>query len=65
MRQRLREGSLVILAVPVVLAIILFLPLLMIWSLNTLLALGIPYTVKTWLAMIVLAGGLATLKGSS
>ena len=32
-------------------------PLLVIWSVNTLFGLGIPYTFKTWLAMGIL--GLA------
>ena len=35
--------------------IIIFGPLLSIWGLNTLFALSIPYTIKTWFAMIVVA----------
>jgi len=34
-------------------------PLLVIWSLNTLFALGIAYTLKTWFAALVLGGILS------
>ena len=36
--------------------LIVFGPLLAIWSLNTLFGLGIAYTLKTWFAALVLAG---------
>jgi hypothetical protein len=43
-----------LLALIVVLAVIT--PLVVIWALNTLLSLGIAYTVWTWLAVIILLG---------
>lgn len=36
--------------------LLLFAPLAVIWALNTLFALAIPYTFWTWLAMLVLTG---------
>ncbi len=39
-----------------ILLIIVFGPLLTIWSLNTLFGLGIGYTFKTWLASLLLGG---------
>jgi len=38
--------------------LIWFLPLLFIWSINTLFGLGIGYTFKTWLASLLLTGVL-------
>jgi len=35
-------------------------PLALIWSLNTLFALGIAYTFKTWAAALILGGMLTT-----
>lgn len=43
--------SLIVLAVVLVLV---FVPLIGIWALNTLFSLGIAYTFKTWLAMLIL-----------
>lgn len=37
-------------------------PFLAIWSLNTLFALGIPYSLKTWLAMIFLSMAFGNTK---
>ena len=34
-------------------------PLLIIWSLNTLFGLGIAYSIKTWFAALALGGALA------
>ena len=47
-----------------VIALVIFAPFLLIWSLNTLFALGIEYTVWTWLAALVLTGtfGKTTIK---
>jgi len=42
----------------------IFGPLLIIWSLNTLFALSIAYTLKTWFAAFVL-GGLLSRSGAS
>lgn len=36
-----------------ILALIIFGPFLSIWSLNTLFGLGIAYTFKTWIAIII------------
>ena len=36
--------------------VVVFAPLLTIWSLNTLFGLTITYTIKTWLAALVLGG---------
>ena len=39
-------------------------PILIIWSLNTLFALGIAYTIKTWVATLILTATLAATGGS-
>lgn len=44
----------VVALVMIVVALVIFWPLVMIWSINTLFGLGIPYTFWTWLAMLVL-----------
>lgn len=46
----------IIIGVVVVLAILWGVPLLSIWSLNTLFSLTIPYTLKTWGASLFLIG---------
>ena len=45
-------------------ALISIVPILIIWSLNTLFGLGIAYTIKTWLATLILTGTLAAAGGS-
>ena len=45
-----------------VIACIIFGPLLGIWSLNALFPVAIPYTFKTWFAMLIVMGAV---KGSS
>jgi hypothetical protein len=42
------------LVVVLVLVVVVFGPLLSIWSLNTLFALGIQYGFKQWLAMVII-----------
>ena len=42
-----------------VIALLVFGPLLSIWALNTLFGLGIAYTLKTWFAALVLGGIVA------
>jgi hypothetical protein len=37
-----------------VIGLIVFMPFLIIWSINTLFTLGIPYAFKTWLAVSIL-----------
>ena len=49
--------SKVSLALILVIAVVIFGPLLTIWSLNTLFpVLAIPYSIETWLATAVIAG---------
>lgn len=45
-----------ILLVVFLVAVIIFSPLIVIWALNTLFLLGIPYTFWTWLATAILQG---------
>lgn len=51
-----------------VLALLVFvfgiIPIASIWALNTLFGLGIPYTLKTWFAALLLGGAL-TARGAS
>jgi hypothetical protein len=42
----------------IVLAVV-FVPLALIWALNTLFGLAIAFTLKTWLAALLLAGALS------
>lgn len=42
--------------IALVILVILFGPLLAIWSLNTLFGIGIAYTLSTWFAALVLTG---------
>lgn len=46
---------LAVLLLILVIALIIGVPLLNIWAVNTLFALSIPYTLKTWFASAVLA----------
>lgn len=55
-------------AIPLIaLCLIFFLigPFLLIWSMNTLFALSIPYTLKTWVAALLLAGAVGGFRRSS
>jgi len=45
-----------ILFIFVVFALVFLVPFAVIWALNTLFALGIPYTFWTWLAMLIVTG---------
>lgn len=45
--------------IAVVVALVVIGPLLMIWSLNTLFALAIPYTLSTWVAATFLSALVA------
>lgn len=49
----MRVGALVLV---LLIAVIIFIPIAVIWALNTLFALGIALTFKTWLATLVLSG---------
>ena len=35
-------------------------PILIIWSLNTLFGMGIPFTIRTWLAVVILGSMFKT-----
>ncbi len=48
-------GVLVALLLVLWLVLLVCVPLLLIWSLNTLFGLGIGYSLKTWLAMMILS----------
>jgi hypothetical protein len=56
-----KDLSVILFALAVVAAIIVFMPLAAIWSLNTLFTLTIPYSFDTWLAAFVLS---AVISGS-
>ena len=45
--------------------LIIFAPLCVIWALNTLFLLGIAFTFKTWVAVIILAGVVGPSSASS
>lgn len=45
------KGFLILVAFIFVVALVIVGPLVTIWSLNTLFAIGIPYTIWTWLAV--------------
>ena len=57
------ESFPVFIIIVLILALIVFGPLVLIWALNTLFTLGIPYTFKTWLASLIIGGYLSN--GSS
>lgn len=45
-----------LLALIVLIALIIFGPLAVIWALNTLFSLAIPYVIETWAAVVILCG---------
>jgi hypothetical protein len=45
--------------IALIVGIIIFGPLLIIWSLNTLFALSIEYSLSTWFAALVLSGAVS------
>ena len=46
----------IIFIVVLILAVVVFVPLLTIWSLNTLFGLAIGYSLKTWFASLIVGG---------
>ena len=56
---------LVVLAVLAILAVIVIAPLGLIWSLDTLFGLAIPYTLKTWTATLVLLALTVNARGNT
>ena len=54
-----------VLAGVLLIAAIILVPIAVIWALNTLFALGIVLTVKTWLAALVLSSIIYGSSGSS
>lgn len=59
------KGLAVLLAVILVIALVMALPLITIWSFNTLFGMGIAYTVWTWLAAFWLHAIISGLIGGS
>lgn len=53
----------IVLVVFIICVVIVLGPLAIIWALNTLFALAIPFAFKTWLATFVLAGALSARAG--
>lgn len=51
--------------IAIVVAIVIGGPLLIIWSINTLFAIGIAYTIKTWFAALVLGAVVGSSSTSS
>ena len=49
-----QEISLLVALAGLALTVFICLPLFLIWSLNVLFALGIPISIKTWLASLIL-----------
>jgi hypothetical protein len=58
------DRAFVVLFMVLAILAIVFGPILMIWSLNTLFGLGIAYTFWTWLAALIL-GGTLTARASA
>lgn len=52
----LQAAALWILAVPLIAVLIWLAPLALIWALNTLFHLGIPYNWSTWAASLIVGG---------
>lgn len=50
------KNTAAILFIFVIFAVVFLVPFAVIWALNTLFALGIPYTIWTWLAMLFVTG---------
>jgi hypothetical protein len=52
-----------VLMVLAIIALVIFMPWVLVWSVNTLFGMAIPYTIKTYFAALVL-GGLFSAKVS-
>lgn len=61
-RQKKLFRNLLSFSMPVIVMVVLLVPLVIIWSLNTLFMLGIPYTLETWAAALIL---VVTVGGTS
>lgn len=48
------KNTIIVLAVIALILLVIFAPLAVIWSLNTLFPLAIPYNFYTWLAVVVM-----------
>ena len=64
LKRIIMNGSAIVLMFAIIILLIIFGPFLSIWAVNTLFGLTIPFTLKTWLAAIVL-GGLVSGRASS
>jgi len=51
-----QEIGFIIFVIVLIIAAMIFLPLLAIWSVNTLFGTSIVFTIKTWFASLVLVG---------
>ena len=50
----------IVLLLVLALAIVIGMPIALIWSLNTLFSLAIPYTLETWLAAFIIPAAIKT-----
>jgi len=50
------KNTAAIMFIIILFALVFLVPFAVIWALNTLFALGIPYTFWTWLAMLIVTG---------
>ena len=50
------KNTAAIMFIIILFALVILVPFAVIWALNTLFALGIPYTFWTWLAMLIVTG---------
>lgn len=59
-----RGKTMVGLIVVLIVALVVFMPLAVVWALNTLFGLAIAYTFKTWLAALIICGCVGGTKAS-
>lgn len=59
----MKTATLLVLVLPVVALIVWLAPLALVWALNILFALALPYTLKTWAAALIL-GGIVSLRAT-
>lgn len=62
MRQKVVGGTAFLFLICVWVFLLIFAPILAIWSLNTLFGLGIGYSIKTWFAMMILTMAFGNTK---
>ena len=64
MKDTATKGTLALGFILLIFTLIIIGPILLIWSLNTLFGLSIPFTLKTWCASLIL-GGAVSKKGGN